>query len=234
MGKKSKLAIGIIVLGGVAAVLALSAAKRGTKAVEVRMEQVQKRDLVASVTASGQVRPQTKVDVASDVSGKITKLSVKEGQIVSQGQFLLQIDPAQAEANVQRAEAALASFKAQLAQSQANLEQSKKSFERSASIKKTNPQLISDEQLDQLRTAVDVNTALAESAKHAVDQATASLSDAKTSLSKTTIYAPMAGRVTRLAVEQGETAVTGTFNKDAATLLTISNMSVLETRVKVD
>ena len=44
----------------------------------------------------------------------------------------------------------------------------------------------------------------------------------------------MSGRVTRLAVEQGETAVPGTFNKDAATLLTISDMTVLETKVKVD
>jgi len=85
-----------------------------------------------------------------------------------------------------------------------------------------------------LRTAVDVNTALVESNKHAVDQALASLNDAKSALSKTTIYAPMTGRVTRLAVEQGETAVPGTFNKDAATLLTISDMSILETRVKVD
>jgi HlyD family secretion protein len=234
MGKKSKLAIGIVVIVAAGSVLGMSAAKRGNKAVEVRMEAVQKRDLVASVTASGQVRPQTKVDVASDVSGKITKLSVKEGQIVTLGQFLLQIDQAQAEAAVQRSEAVLASSKAQLAQSQANLEQAKKSFERSASIKKTNPQLMSDEALEQLRTAVDVNTALADAAKHAVDQATASLNDAKSSLSKTTIFAPMAGRVTRLAVEQGETAVPGTFNKDAATLLTISDMSVLETRVKVD
>lgn len=234
MGKKGKWTIGIIAIVGIGSVLGMSAAKRGNKAVEVRIEPVQKRDLVASVTASGQVRPQTKVDVASDVSGKITKLSVKEGQIVTQGQFLLQIDQAQAEANVQRSEAVLASSRAQLAQSQASLDQSKKSFERSAEIKKTNPQLISDEQLDQLRTAVDVNTALADAAKHAVDQATASLNDAKSSLSKTTIYAPMAGRVTRLAVEQGETAVPGTFNKDAATLLTISDMSVLETRVKVD
>src|SRR6476620_5213175 len=234
MGKKSKLTIGIVVVVGAASVLGMSAAKRGNKAVEVRMEPVQKRDLVASVTASGQVRPQTKVDVASDVSGKITKLSVKEGQIVTRGQFLLQIDQAQAEANVQRAEAVLASSKAQAAQSQANLDQSKKSLDRSASIKKTNPQLISDEQLDQLRTAVDVNTALAESSRHAVEQATASLTDAKSALSKTTIYAPMSGRITRLAVEQGETAVPGTFNKDAATLLTISDMSVLETRVKVD
>jgi HlyD family secretion protein len=234
MGKKAKWAIGVVAVAGVAILIGASAAKRGNKAVDVRIEPVQKRDLVASVTASGQVRPQTKVDVASDVSGKITKLSVKEGQMVSAGQFLLQIDQAQAEANVQRSEAAVASTRAQLAQAAANLDQSKKSYDRSAQIKKQNAQLISDEALEQLRTAVDVNTAIVESAKHAVDQATASLNDAKSALSKTTIYAPMSGRVTRLAVEQGETAVPGTFNKDAATLLTISDMSVLETRVKVD
>src|SRR5580765_554105 len=116
MDKKAKIATGVVAIVIIGSVLAMSAAKRGNKAVEVRMEAVQKRDLVASVTASGQVRPQTKVDVASDVSGKITKLSVKEGQIVTRGQFLLQIDPAQAEANVQRSEAVLASSKAQLAQ----------------------------------------------------------------------------------------------------------------------
>ena len=149
----------------------MSAAKRGNKAVEVRIEPVQKRDLVASVTASGQVRPQTKVDVASDVSGKIIKLAVKEGQMVTAGQFLLQIDPAQPQAAVERAEAAVASSRAQLAQAQANLDQAKKSYDRSAAIKKQNPQLVADEQLEQLKTAVDVNTALVESAKHAVDQA---------------------------------------------------------------
>ncbi len=94
--------------------------------------------------------------------------------------------------------------------------------------------LISDEQLEQLKTAVDVNAALVDAGKHDVDQAIASVNDAKSSLDKTTIFAPMTGRITRLDVEQGETAVPGTFNKDAATLLTISDMSVLETRVKVD
>ena len=112
--------------------------------------------------------------------------------------------------------------------------QAKKSYDRSAAIKKANPQLVADEQIEQLRTTVDVNAAMVESAKHAVDQAQAGLNDAKSSLQKTTLYAPMSGRVTRLVVEQGETAVPGTFNKDAATLLTISDMSVLETRVKVD
>ncbi|HEX7020087.1 MAG TPA: efflux RND transporter periplasmic adaptor subunit [Gemmatimonadaceae bacterium] len=234
MSKKIKWSI----FGGIVAVFAgvvvLSAAKRGNKAVEVRIEPVQKRDLVASVTASGQVTPQTKVDVAADISGKITRLAVKEGQMVSAGQFLLQIDPANYQAAVQRSEAALASSRASFTQSKANLEQAQKTYERSAQIKKSNPQLISDEQLDQLRTAVDVNKAVADAASHAVEQAAAALQDARTSLAKTTIYAPMPGRITRLAVEQGETAVPGTFNKDAATLLTIADMSVLETKVKVD
>src|SRR5205814_4253202 len=104
----------------------------------------------------------------------------------------------------------------------------------SAEIKKNNPSLVSDEQLDQLRTAADVARAVSDASLHAVAQAQAQLRDATQALGKTKIYAPMAGRVTRLNVEQGETAVPGTFNKDAATLLTISDMSVLETRVKVD
>jgi len=234
MGKKAKIATGVVALGIIASVLAMSAAKRGNKAAEVRMEAVQKRDLVASVTASGQVRPQTKVDVASDVSGKIMKLSVKEGQMVSAGQFLLQIDQSQPQAAVERSEAQVASAKAQLAQQIANLDQAQRAYDRSATMKKQNPTLIADEQVEQLKTSLDVNKAQVEAGKHAVDQATASLNDAKSSLAKTTIYAPMSGRVTRLVIEQGETAVPGTFNKDAATLLTISDMSKLETRVKVD
>jgi HlyD family secretion protein len=121
-----------------------------------------------------------------------------------------------------------------MAQARANLLQAQKSYERTAAIKKTNPTLISDEQMEQLRTAVEVNTALWEAARHTVDQAGAALRDARSSLGKTTIYAPMSGRVTRLNVENGETAIMGTLNKDAATLLTIADMSVLETKVKVD
>ena len=234
MGKKAKIAAGVVAIVVVGSVLAMSASKRREKAAEVRMEAVEKRDLVASVTASGQVRPQTKVDVASDVSGKIVRLSVKEGQMVSAGQFLLQIDQAQPAAAVERSEAQVASARAQLAQQVANLEQAQRAYDRAATMKKQNPTLVADEQVEQLKTSLDVNKAQVEAGKHSVDQATAGLNDAKSSLAKTTIYAPMAGRVTRLAVEQGETAVPGTFNKDAATLLTISDMSKLETRVKVD
>ena len=234
MSKKVKLSIAGVATLVIALVGTLAAAKSGTKAVEVRIEAVENRDLVASVTASGQVQPQTKVDIASDVAGKITQLAVKEGQMVSKGQFLLQIDQEQAQASASRAEAALASAQAQNAQARANLIQAERSYERTAAMKKTNPQLVSAEQLEQLETAVEVNKALYEAATHSVEQARAAVKDARSALSKTTIYAPMAGRVTRLVVEQGETAVPGTFNKDAATLLTISDMSILETKVRVD
>ena len=222
----------VIVIGAAAA--ALTAAKSGKKGVEVRTEEVQRRDLIASVTASGKVQPRTKVDVAADVSGRIVRLAVKEGDRVTRGQFLLQIDPENAQASVQRAEAQLAAAKAQAAQARANLLQSSKNYERTAAIRKTNAQLVSDEQLEQLRTTMEVNQALAESAEHNVEQSAAALRDARNSLAKTRIVAPMSGRVTRLNVEEGETAVPGTFNKDAATLLTISDMNVLETKVKVD
>ncbi|MEX2153750.1 MAG: efflux RND transporter periplasmic adaptor subunit [Gemmatimonadaceae bacterium] len=234
MSKKVKWSIAGVTALVVVLVGGLGAMKRGNKSVEVRIEPVEKRDLIASVTASGQVRPQTKVDVSSDVSGKITQLSVKEGQMVTRGQLLLQIDQEQASAMVSRAEASMAAARAQAAQARANLLQSERSYERTLAMKKTNAQLVSDEQMEQLKTSVDVNRALVEASGHSVDQTAAALRDARSAMSKTTIFAPMAGRVTRLVVEQGETAVPGTFNRDAATLLTISDMTVLETKVKVD
>jgi HlyD family secretion protein len=234
MSKRAKWSVVGVFVIAVAAIGGLAAFKRGPKAVEVRVEKVEARDLVASVTASGQVQPRSKVDVAADISGRIVRLAVKEGDMVTKGQFLLQIDPDQYEAAVQRTTAALASARAQAAQAKANLLQATRGYERSAEIRKTNPQLVSDEQLEQLRTQVEVNQALSDAAEFSVQQSAAALRDARTQLARSTISAPMSGRVTRLNVEQGETAVPGTFNKDAATLLTIADMSVLETKVKVD
>jgi HlyD family secretion protein len=233
MSKKMKygLIAGVLVI--VVALVAVNAAK-GDKGTEVRIETVSTQDLVASVTASGQVIPRTKVDLSSDITGKITRLSVKDGDMVREGQFLLQIDPQQYEAQVQRNEAALANARASLAQSRANLLQAQRNFERQQEIRRTNAALVSAQEIEQLETQLEVNKALVVAAEENVKQADASLKDARFQLSRTTIYAPMSGRVTRLNVELGETAIMGTLNKDAATLLTISDMSVLETKVKVD
>src|SRR5579859_126621 len=221
MTKRVKWSIGGIALASIALVVTLTAAKKNSKATEVRIQAVGREDLVSSVTASGQIAPHTKVDLSSDVSGKIVRLDVKEGQWVTKGQFLVQIDPEQPKAALQRSEALLASARAQETQTRASLQQAQKSYQRQLEIKKANPQLVSDEQIEQLKTAVDVDQALLDAATHAVDQAIAGVNDSKSALDKTTIYAPMSGQVTRLNVENGETAIQGTLNKDAATLLTI-------------
>ena len=234
MSKRAKWSVvglfGVIIV----VVLGLTAFNSRGSGVEVRVEPVERRDLVASVTASGQVQPRTKVNLSADITGRIVRLAVQEGDMVSRGQFLLQIDPEQYTAAVQRAEAGLASAQASAAQAQANHDQAKRTYERSAEIQTTNAALISAEQMETLRTQVEVSQALLNAAEHQVAQARATLRDAQSSLQKTTIRAPMAGRVTRLNIEEGETAIMGTLNRDAATLLTISDMSVLETKVRVD
>ena len=86
------------------------------KATEVRMEPVGRKDLVAAVTASGKIEAETKVDISADVTGRILKIAVKEGDLVTKGQFLMQIDPAQFEGAVNRGQALLASSQASLIQ----------------------------------------------------------------------------------------------------------------------
>jgi len=220
----------LVVVGGVGAI----AANGGKKAVEVRIEPVIRRDLVASVTASGAVVPRVKVDVSSDISGKIINLAVKEGQMVTKGQLLLQIDPALYQAAVDHDRAALAGAKAGAVQAHASEDQAKRNYDRSYRIKQSNPALLADQDLETLKTAYEVAQATSSAADFQVQQAQAQLHNSQSALDKTTVLAPMSGRVTRLPVEQGETAIQGTLNKDAATLLTISDMSILDTKVKVD
>ena len=234
MSKRTKWGVGGAVILAIVLIGGLSAAKGRNKATEVRIEEVERRDLVASVTASGQVQPQTKVDLASDITGRIVRLAVKEGDLVTKGQFLLEIDPSQYRAAAERAAAAVASARSQAASSRPSLLQARRNYDRLLELKKANPTLVSDEQVEQLKTQVDIAEAQLAAAQNGIAQASASLRDAQSLLAKTTIYAPMSGQVTRLNVREGETAIMGTLNKDAATLLTISDMSVLETRVKVD
>ncbi len=234
MSKRTKWGVGGAVILAIALIGGLSAAKGRNKATEVRIEPVVRRDLVASVTASGQVQPHTKVDLASDITGRIVRLSVKEGDLVTKGQFLLEIDPSQYRASAERAAAAVASARSASATARPTLEQAKRNYARLLALKKDNPTLVSDEQVEQLKTQVEVAQAQLENANNGIAQSQASLRDAQSQLGKTSIFATMSGRVTRLNVHEGETAIMGTLNKDAATLLTISDMSLLETKVKVD
>lgn len=234
MSKGSKVLIGV---GGtvlVAGLIVISASARRDHGVEVRFEKVGRRDLVAAVTASGKVQPKTKVDISPDITGRITRLAVHEGDLVQKGQFLLQIDPTIYEAGLERAQANHASAQAALVQARASRDQAARALERAKLLKRQNPNLISDEQLEQAQTSFNVAEAVANSSQHQVDQARAGMQEARDQLAKTRIVAPMAGRITRLAVEEGEMAVPGTFSKDVGLLLTVSDLSVIQTKVNVD
>lgn len=234
MSKAGKVAIGITSLVVIAGVIVLSAGAKRERGAEVRFEKVGRRDLVAAVTASGKIQPKTKVDVSPDITGRIVKLAVREGDVVKKGQFLLQIDPTVYQADLERAQANYSSAQAAWVQAQASRDQARRTLDRSRQLKQQNPNLISDEQLDQAQTAFNVAEAVANSAQHQVDQARAGVSASRDQLSKTHIVAPMDGRVTRLAVEEGEVAVPGTFSKDVGLLLTVSDLSVIQTKVNVD
>ena len=231
-GKKVLIGVGGVVLIG--ALIVISASAKRDHGAQVRFENVGRRDLVAAVTASGKVQPKTKVDVSPDITGRITRIVVHEGDLVKKGQFLLQIDPTIYEANLQRAEASLASTQAALVQARASRDQAARALERAKQLKTQNSNLISNEQLEQAQTSFDVAEAVANSSQHQVDQARAGVREARDQLAKTRITAPMDGRVTRLAVEEGEMAVPGNFSRDVGLLLTVSDLSVIQTKVNVD
>jgi HlyD family secretion protein len=222
---------GVLVMGGF---VTLSVSKRRQPSVEVRLEKVGRRDLVSIVTSSGKIQPKRSVDVSSDITGRIVDLPVVEGQTVQRGQVLVHIDPLQYQANVERSQAVAASAQANAAQARASRDQAERSFVRARDIRAQNQQLVSQEALEQAQTQREIATANLDAAERGVDQARAALREAQDQLRKTTILAPMSGRVTRLAVEEGEVAVPGTFSRETGLLMTISDLSVIEARVQVD
>jgi HlyD family secretion protein len=222
--------IGVLVV----ALILVSASAKGDKGQEVRFETVGRRDLVAAVTASGKIQPKKKVDISADITGRITRIAVREGDLVQKGQFLLQIDPTIYQANLQRAQAAMSHAEAGAVQARATRDQSTRALQRTKELREQNPNLISQEQLEQAQTASDISEANLTASQHLVEQSRAGLQEARDQLAKTHLVAPMTGRVTRLAVEEGEVAVPGTFSRETGLLLTISDLSVIQTKVQVD
>src|SRR5438046_8248402 len=234
MFKRSKLLVGAGAAVVIVGIVVISAAARRDRGQEVRFETTGRRDLVAAVTASGRIQPKKKVDVSADITGRITKIAVREGELVAKGQFLLQIDPTVYEANLQRAQAAYSSAAAEVVQARANRDQAQRAHRRTKQLRDENANLVTPEQLEQAQTAFDIAEANLTAAQHQVDQARAAVQEARDNLRKTTLLAPMAGRVTRLSVEEGEVAVPGTFSKDVGLLLTVSDLSVIQVKVNVD
>jgi HlyD family secretion protein len=232
-GTKLGLAVGIIVLA-VGGVIAFRINKKKHAGTEVRLEQVAKRNLVSAVTASGKIEAKTSVDISADITGRIIQIAVREGDVVKRGQFLLQIDPAQYQAAVARAQGVVASTQAVLLQTKANRDQAQRAWDRARQLTQLGENLISPEAAEQAQTALEVAEANYQSTKAQLEQSRAGLQEAKDNLGKTRLTAPISGRVVRLAVEQGEVAVPGTFSRETGLLMTIADLSVILAKVQVD
>lgn len=247
--------VGLILLLVVAAVIKQRATPKGEL---VDTEKVARRTITERVAASGKVFPQTEVKISSDVSGEIVALYVEEGDSVVAGQLLAKVDPEAVQSQVERGVASVNSAKAQLANSRSQIEQLRAQRENivaqlrnAREIHQRNEQLrkegvISQADYDQslsnlqaleanLRSADAQISAGQESAKAAafqVESAEASLRELRTSLRRTTIYAPTGGIISRLSVEQGERVV-GTIQMTGTEMMRIANLNAMEVRVDV-
>jgi HlyD family secretion protein len=233
MTRKRKIVIGAAIGVAILSLASIAIARGGERGTSIRTEVIAQRDLVSIVTASGFIQPKRKVDISADISGRVIELAVEEGQWVERGALLLRIDPTTFQANVRRAEAAVAQARAQAAQARANHLKAQSDHRRAEQLS-GGDNLISAQDVEQVRTQLAVAEAQFEAARFGIAQAEAQLSEAREALRKTTITAPMSGRVTRLNIEEGETAVVGTMNNPGSLLLTVADLSEMEARVKVD
>ena len=234
MKRKTKWILGVVAVLSVSGATVATLSGGGEDAVEVRTAQVEIRDLEAMVRASGWIQPRVAVDVQSDIMGRVTGLYVKEGDPVRRGDVLLRIDPTQYEAAVALARAGVSESLAREAQARASLIQAEQAFHRAREMRSRDSLLISPQQYEEAQTQAKVQKALHEAAAFGVDIARAQLRQSEDQLAKSVIRAPIDGVVTRLNIEEGETAIVGTMNNPGSLLLTVSDLAVMEAVVRVD
>jgi HlyD family secretion protein len=255
-----KIAIGA---GGavlVAAIAGIAVYQSHKNVVTVQTGKAQRMDLVSVVSASGEIKPKTFVNIGANAFGKITRLYVKEGDRVKRGQMLVQLENVQSAADMDAMQASLdaartdaAAAEAGLNTSMADLNRAKSDLERSDmdwsraqglykdalvakseyDMQKANHQT-AVAGLAQAQARVAQAKAQKDSADRRIEQANANLVHATDVLKKTTYEAPFDGVITNLPVREGETVVIGIQNAPGSTLMTLADLSVITAEVKVD
>jgi HlyD family secretion protein len=256
--KKVAIGIGAVVL--LAVIVAFTVHQSGKNVVTVQTGKAQRQDLATVVSASGEIKPKTYVNIGANAFGKITHLYVKEGDHVKRGQLLAQLENVQSSADVNAneaslqaaqtdslaAEAALKTAEADLLRAQADYDRNKLDWSRAQSLFKDglisksdfdsrkNAWATADAGLTQANARVSQAKAQNDSASRHIAQAKATLTHYTDLLQKTTYPAPFDGVITNLPVREGETVVIGIQNAQGSTLMTIADMSVITAEVKVD
>jgi HlyD family secretion protein len=255
-----KIAIGVGIVAVLAIIVAFSVSQSSKNVVTVQTGKLQRQDLATVVSASGEIKPKTYVNIGANAYGKITHLYVKEGDHVTKGQLVAQLENVQSaadvtanQASVQAAEtdalaadAALRTSQADMVRAQADYDRNKLDWVRAQSLFKDgliaksdfdsrqNAWATADAGLVQAQARVAQAKAQQDSAAKHVSQARANLTRVNDVLQKTTYSAPYDGIVTNLPVREGESVVVGIQNALGSILMTIADMSVITAEVKVD
>ena len=203
---------------------------KGDTAAEVEIVPVKRATIVQKVNGTGKIQPNTEIKISADVSAKITRLEVKEGDHVEKGQLLVELDRQKYLASVQSQEANVRSAEANARLSRDNRDQAERVYKRASELVARKLQSQSD--LDAAQTTFQTDSSRYQSAMDQVQQAIGALKQSQDDLSKTTIYAPISGTVADLNKELGEIAIGSQFQEDV--IMVVAQLGAMEAVVNVD
>lgn len=203
----------------------------GDEGLSVETAEAARRSITQVVTAFGRAQPEVEVTISPDVPGEITALPVKEGDAVTRGQLLARIKPDAYEAQLQQAEASLKQARASLEQRRADMLQAERALNRQQALFER--EVIPESEFEDTRTQYEVAQANFQAAQFQVENAEAQREEAQKQLNKTSIYAPMAGTISKLNVEAGERVV-GTSQMQGTEMMRIARLDQMELEVDVN
>jgi HlyD family secretion protein len=225
-------AIGLLIL----IVVLLAAGKKAgwfgqEYAVSVATQKVESKTITEFITANGKIQPETEVKISPDVSGEIIELYVQEGDRVEAGDPLCVIKPDMYISALNRAEATLNSSRARQAQAEAQLIERELAFKRAKQLYETSTIPVSE--FESAEAAFKVARAEVRAAQFSVKSAEASVAEAQEQLTKTRIFAPIAGTISALNVEKGERVV-GTSMMTGTEMMVVADLDKMEVLAEVN
>ncbi|MCK9625265.1 MAG: efflux RND transporter periplasmic adaptor subunit [Bacteroidales bacterium] len=230
--KKRKIKTWYIALTVILLVIAVAALSGKRKNVtEVSVEAPITKDIVESIPASGKIQPVVEVKISPDVSGEVVELNFEEGNEINKGDLILKIKQDVYISLVERAEASLNATKAQFLQQKAQLVQIELSYKRNKSLYEQ--KAISESEYETAMANYEVAKEQLNAAEYTIKSSEASLKEARENLTKTVIYAPMSGIISKMSIERGERVV-GTSQMAGTEMLRIANLENMEVLVDVN
>ncbi|MFW6175368.1 MAG: efflux RND transporter periplasmic adaptor subunit [Acidobacteriota bacterium] len=225
--------LGAVMVLALALVVAASIRGGGEEqGVVVYSEAVRREPMTQTVRASGEIRARVSVDLSAHVVAKIEEIHVEEGDRVEAGQPFVELERESFLATVESWRAQLRQAETRVRQAEVDLEDARLRVRRMRRLAEEG--IVSAEELESRELQETSAELRLDETGDAVEHARANLDKALDDLSKTTIYAPVSGRVVDLNAEEGEVVVSGMMNNPATKIATVADLSELLAELDVD